>query len=278
MPHKIQPPTSIGESRRWPLSLVVGFFISVCIFALTYIGILTPITAVFGKIYQPVLPLQYFFTEQLSRPWKWAQFIRHGTSQIDALEQQLAERTTQIAKAESLQQENEDLRAQLSSMSTVNVQDQQIVLSVPARVVTAAGIFGIDQGTAAGIQQGDVVFSRGYVIGRVVKVGDFFSEFGLTAQGNSPVLVKTNTGVTGFLTGKDNVLQLKEVAVGQKVQTGDRLYTVGSVDDHIPPGLIAGEIKEISHSAQSSTNEIIVSQPGNPFLPSLVVVQRFGKK
>lgn len=257
---------------------MIGLGVSVGLLLLGKVIALTPLKGALAGIYSVFMPAQTAVVEQLTRPARWIQYIHYGSAQIETLEQQLAERTTQIAEAEFLQKENEELRQQLESLSTQDVREQQSVLTVPARVVTAGGIIGIDQGQAAGLQAGDVVFSRGYVIGRLNKVDQFFAHFSLINQGNTPIVVKTLGGVVGVLTGEEDRLVLSEVAVDQEIKAGERLYTVGSIDQGIPPGLIAGEVSNVAQNPQSSTKDIEVTQPGNENLPSLVVIRRYEGK
>lgn len=78
-----------------------------------------------------------------------------------------------------------------------------------------------------------------------------------------------------MLSGADGESLLSEVGADQSIQPGDLLFTVGSVDQGVPPGLLVGEVGEIRQTPQSTNKDITVVQPGNPGLPSLVVVQRF---
>lgn len=278
MPSSIKPPPALTTAQKTPLPLIVGVSVSVILLILGKVGMLQPFEYLFGRVYRVFLPAQSMVVEQLSRPWRWAQFVNNGANQITALEQQLAERTTQIAEAEFLQKENQELRQQLESLSTQDIKEQQSVLTVPARVVTASGMIGIDQGDAAGIRIGDVVFSRGYVIGRINKVDEFFSDFTLINQGNTPIVVKTLSGIVGVLTGDNGQLILTEISVDQELKIGDKIFTVGSVDQGIPPGLMAGEVSEVNQIPQSATKQIIIAQPGNEQLPSLVVIRRYEGK
>lgn len=278
MSTKVKPPASVYSAQRISKMLVIGVVVCGLLLFSDFLGKSVVIERGLAEAYQFVLPWQVTIVQQVSTPWRWIQFARHGDQQLDSLEQQLAEGSTKIAEAEFLRQENEDLRAQLEAFSTQQIGQQQTVLTVSARVVTASGVMGIDQGSAAGIHTGDMVFSRGYVIGTVTRVDQFFAEFSLTKDGSTPMLVKTLTGVQGVLTGEKGTLLLTEVANDQSVGVGHKIYTVGSVDQGIPPGLVAGEINDISQTPQAATRNIIITQPGNERLPSVVVIRRYERE
>lgn len=278
MPGKIKPPRSLHSNYQISLPVVGGIFACVVILFLGQLSWFQPVKNVFAQVYSVFIPVQRVAVEQISRPIQWVQFIRYGTAEIQALKQQLAERTTQVAEAEFLQKENQDLREQIAAFSTQKVQDQQTILTVPARVVTAGGVIGIDQGKAAGLQVGDVVFSRGYVVGRLTIVDEFFAQFTLIEQGNTPILVKNLDGKFGVLTGEKGELLLTEIPSDQEITVGEKLYTVGSVDQGIPPGLIMGEVSDVSQLPQSSVKNIRIIQPGNEQLSSLVVIRRYERK
>jgi len=180
---------------------------------------------------------------------------------------------------DSLQAENESLRAQLAeaqqsardgiAASEENVRLRQL-LSVeekstsytmePCKVVlwsssNWSSSFNISKGTANGVELGDPVVTEYYaVVGQVTEVGENWATVSTVIDVDMSVgALIGDTGTSGMVIGefslmKDKTAKLTFLADGAQIFAGDQVLTSGS-GGSFPAGLVIGRIDSVKTEA-----------------------------
>lgn len=185
---------------------------------------------------------------------------------------------SEVAK---LQQENDQLRAELSQVQVSSADDAQLksLLQLSARggyrivaatVIAAGGSYSdtvtIDAGTRDGIAVGDTVLNGAGLVGTVTGAGTLTSTVLLASDADSTVGVRlAGTGEIGAITGTGTTmagtgtLRLRLFDSNATLKPGDELVTFGSVNDSpYVPGVPVGTVTSVSPSAGALTQSALV--------------------
>jgi len=166
--------------------------------------------------------------------------------------------TIENLRAQSIEQENEQLTALLQLRNSLTF--QTAAAEVIARETSEARrAVTISKGTDAGIEQGDVVIAEGgALVGRVTNVGPNFSTVTLISDRSSTVIGETETSdargdVIGQLGGAlimQNIDSTEKLVLGERVLTPG-IEVAGGIRSPYPKGLLIGEVTDIKHDANS---------------------------
>lgn len=107
----------------------------------------------------------------------------------------------------------------------------------------------IDQGSANGIKEGQVVIYKDNLVGRVDKVLPYFSSVMLLTHDDLSFTAETIGGIaSGVVHGGKEGIVLDNVVLSEKVAADDVVVTKGDLTAEgigFPPGLVVGKIKEV---------------------------------
>ena len=234
--------------KRTPLvlSFLVFLFVSIVILGFSRAGFLGPVEPFFQTFFAPV---------QASIYQGYSALISLGSnSKLKNLEDQNTELTKKLISQEELQKDNNALRDQFD---TKNIKSANLI---PARVVGAPGFipgisvpenYVIDKGEADGVEVGDAVIYKDFLVGIIVKTGKYLSSVQLITNSSSSFTAKTlQTGALGVVEGEGggNMI-LGNVVLSDTLKVGDTVLSKGSVDvngNGLLPDLIVGKITAIS--------------------------------
>lgn len=175
-----------------------------------------------------------------------------------------------------LQQQNDQLRAELSHVEVSAADDAQLksllqlagrggYRVVAATVVAAGGSYSdtvtIDAGSRDGIKTGDTVLNGAGLVGTVTEAGTLTATVLLASDADSTVGVRlAGTGEIGAITGTGTTmtgpgtLRLRLFDANATLRPGDELVTFGSVNDApYVPGVPVGTVTSVSPSSGALT-------------------------
>jgi rod shape-determining protein MreC len=182
----------------------------------------------------------------------------------------------------SLQEQNDQLRAQVSSLQLSRQEDTQLqqllrldakggYKVVPASVIAAGGNYSdtvtIDAGSADGIQPNETVLNGVGLVGVVTSVGATTSTVQLATDASSTVGVRlAGSNTIGELTGSgqtmagNDTLHLTLFSASAVLAKGDQLVTFGSVGGRpYVPGVPVGYVQTVTSEPGSLTQTALVT-------------------
>lgn len=176
---------------------------------------------------------------------------------------------------DQLQEENRSLRAALSNLEEVSLEnrrlrrllefrDEQAVTAVPARIIAedASSWFRtvvIDKGSEDGVLEGLPVVAAEGVVGRVVRSGPGQARVLLITDASSALagLVQHNRA-RGVCRGQGETLAFDFVLRQEEIKIGDRVVTSG-MGGVFPKGLVIGLVSSLSRPEFSLFQSIEVT-------------------
>ena len=209
-------------------------------------------------------------------------------SKYDQLEEENRELRARIAELEKEQSEfyymqvqNERYRKMLSIVST-----EYSFEHVSADVVSVSrdgwvSSFGINAGTAVGIQKEDVVICEDGLVGIVSDVGlNWATVMTFTDPQNSVGAMVLSTGDVGVTEGtlelrRNSLCRVSYFSRDAVLNRGDRVYTSG-LGGVYPKGLLLGTIAELGYE-QNGLSQYAILQPAADFeqLKEVLVITSF---
>jgi len=161
------------------------------------------------------------------------------------LEQEVAGLKQNLVDLEKQREENEALRQELGFVKAS-------AYSLVPCTVLSQNPFGltdsvvINCGQSQGLKEGMVAISRGYLVGKVVFVGNKTSTLLLAVSSKfSTDAAISKTGRTGVASGSfGSGLILDQLSQEAEIENGWLVVTAG-IDENIPKGILVGEIGEI---------------------------------
>jgi rod shape-determining protein MreC len=175
----------------------------------------------------------------------------------------------------SLRAENDRLSAENSRLEEIRRENEQLTALLQLRAgfdyETAAAtvisressefrrVVGLDKGTKAGINVGDVVISAGGALaGRVTEVGPDSSTVVLLTDATSTVIGQlVTTAATGQVVGQlGGVLVMDQIDSSEQIDLGVEVVTAGielggGVRSPYPKGLLIGQVIDVRRDANS---------------------------
>lgn len=189
------------------------------------------------------------------------------------LEDDVSRLRGEVARRESVDQENRELRRTLDLLpaSSHRLVTAEVVGVTTDGVTTA---LRINRGSRHGIERLDPVTAPGgSVVGRVRSVNWLDAVVELPADGAFRVAVRTiGTGAEGVVRGVRGLdVTLEGVPRTQELRSGDQLVTTG-LDGVFPPHLFVGTVEAVRTSEQDIFQEARVQLPQNPRAVRFVTV------
>ncbi len=257
----------LNDLNKVSQQLFVPFVILICVTALLeFFGFLTPLRHLHEWVLRPVLStsarivniieLPYFVTRQSFKTYTYVQ----------DLELRYSEAVAQLGELEGLKKENQELRDLIGQK-----QISSVIKPIIAPILAYSQPY-IGKGKRDGVKEGDLVMIGKTLIGRVEEVSDSQSIVTLLTSSTSlPLLVKTESGVTGVVAGDGRQLLMKEIPQDAAVQTDERIVTVGQSE--VPAGISIGRLRSLSKSAVNSSQVGSIDQVVSFYESHIVEVQ-----
>ncbi len=264
MPRFSAPSSSLGRgsSSGVPRSLVVLTVVSLALFIVGVregdSGLLHGVRGVFQTVASPVRLVGSFVS-----------------SPVSAVGNVVGNLTADSATLSELEEENEQLKAQVAKLSEyeqqattltelLQLRNQYSLTSTAARVTGQSSdswtsTITIDKGSAAGIAVGMPVTSANGVIGQVSECGPSSATVRLVTDENSGVsaMVQSSRAQGQVVGSPDGSLRMTLVRSDQKVAVGDTIVTSG-LGGVYPKGLPIGTVTNVTKTSGSMYYDITV--------------------
>lgn len=264
MPRFSAPSSSLGRgsSSGVPRSLVVLTVVSLALFIVGVregdSGLLHGVRGVFQTVASPVRLVGSFVS-----------------SPVSAVGNVVGNLTADSATLSELEEENEQLKAQVAKLSEyeqqattltelLQLRNQYSLTSTAARVTGQSSdswtsTITIDKGSSAGLAVGMPVTSSNGVIGQVSECGPSSATVRLITDENSGVsaMVQSSRAQGQIVGSPDGSLRMTLVRSDQKVAVGDTVVTSG-LGGVYPKGLPIGTVTNVTKTSGSMYYDITV--------------------
>lgn len=223
--------------------------------------------APFWMVDRGLQPMQFQVRQRLVHAQNFLTYWQHGVARIADLERMNTELRTKVAEVEFLRKENQELHLQIEK--TPPLQDSQWKVG---QVISEYPQLGVDVGSHDGVDVGDLLFNQDVLLGRVDSVSPYFSQVQLLVDGQWPIVVKTQRGVTGIVKREHDSLIISELASDAPIDVNDIVMTQGSVVQQLPPDLYVGRVVAIESDPVHETKIAVVTQDIDPRKLSVVSI------
>ena len=173
-----------------------------------------------------------------------------------------------LTPQQQLQQENNQLRAELAQMQEIKKDNQalhdQFKVTTPApEKLLPADVIGLQQssllinkGSSDFLHLGEVVVYKDNLIGKITKITPHISQIALLNDASTSFTAQTaKTSANGIVRPLDSgTIILANVVLSDKLEKNDLVMTKGDLDSQghgYPPKLIVGKIISIDKQASS---------------------------
>jgi rod shape-determining protein MreC len=187
--------------------------------------------------------------------------LRSVVRENGQLRAQVAQLQQQQIQYDKLKTDNDLLREELKFKAQSDLQlESCTVLSIDPQEITDA--MTISCGREQGIEVGQAVISQGYLIAKVVIVGEYSSTAILISNAQSSIdakLSKNNTeGVVKGSFGSGMVFDL--VSQNAEVNSGDLVVTAG-INARIPRNILIGEVGTVLSNPNDLFKKLSITSP-----------------
>lgn len=220
-------------------------------------------------------PAQMLVTEIVVLPVRTFTAWKTADIQLADLQRRNAELRAQLGELKSIENDYRDLKAMIESTEedSSSLAGYQPEFTLTANVIPQGRELWLNVGSKHGVAANDLVFYQGILIGKIVKLGQFFSRTHTIDGGELSLVAETGQGSRGVVEGGADGMFLNHVPADQPVELGDIVYTVGSTAEQIDRGLVIGEVVEVVDSPTSPTKQARISQMIDIWRLRIVTVQ-----
>lgn len=255
----------LSWEKRVPFFFLIFLFIAISFRLLDTDGFFRPVR---GKIESLIVPMK-------TTVYNW----RNPKVPISPMEEDLLARERRIALLESqienLKGENVSLRRLLGAPLPNDWR------YLPAKVIGQPSFTGllINKGKDSELEEGMVVVAENVLVGRIVQVGEYYSQVQLPFSNKSKILAisqheetdinKQAPQAKGLVIGQGGKMTFERVLLKETLETSDIVLTAG--DEVFPQGLLIGKLGSIS----KKENEVYQSAEIEPLLSLETIDQVF---
>jgi rod shape-determining protein MreC len=245
---------------------VIG--ISVVIFSVIVLhitGVFTPVEELFRAIIKPGSKTLYQWSVTIGEEYTSFSSVEELENAYKTLKEKYIEKNIQEAKLYVLQEENVQLRKQLSFFSSTTV--SHIGAEVVGKNIEPLGsTLVIDKGANRNLAIGDpVIVNEGILIGIIVRVNKNTAVVKLINDNQSKIAatVANRDKSIGLVEGGYGIsVRMNFIPQNEQISVGDIIITSG-LSEHIPKGLLIGQIESVEKEAYQPFQEAIITPAVN---------------
>ena len=255
------------------------FFIFASVLVLIVLGLLMqvngwlqPIEYLFLQAPKPAIALVNGIAKPITTVVHTLGSMRQIVADNRSLEQTVADLRNRQVVMEQLQLENELLKKELEYKAKSPYQLQSCaILSMDPQNTTDAMILGC--GHETGIKVGQAVVSQGYLLAKIVHVGNQTSTAVLITNNQSTIDAKiSKNNVEGVVKGSFGSGLMFDL-VSQSAETNENdLVVTGGVDPNIPKNILIGQIGQVISGSNDLFKRLTLVSPVRPNLIDYVFV------
>jgi rod shape-determining protein MreC len=248
------------------ISVIIISILLIVLIAFTSQGRTRPSTigGMFGKMITPVQRVFYSSGEFFKNTFKSLYDLRNLKTENVALETEVEQLKEQNRQLIQMALENNRLRNLLEFKET-NSQFSYIAASVTGRDPgNWYDVYTISKGSKDGIAVNDaVIVSHGYLVGKVIEVGDNYSKLMAIIDERSSVSIIVNrTRDMGIVSGKADSDVIAIMELEADIVKGDDIIT--SEYSTLPKGLYIGKVKSVEKQ-ERKLQKVVVIEPSVDF-------------
>ncbi len=245
-----------------PFYIFAGLLVAILLgLVLQTRGWLQPIEYAFQQAPRPVVSIVKSIADPIHTLFTTLKSLRSVVHENGELHNKIATLQQQQAIFDKIQRENDLLKQELNFKKQSDlVLESCNVLSIDPQELSDAMVLSC--GSGQGIKVGQAVLSNGYLIAKVVYVGNYTSTALLISNAQSSVdarVSKYNTeGVVKGSFGSGMVFDL--VSQSAQVNPGDLVVTAG-INSKIPKDILIGEVGQILSGQNDLFKKMSVTSP-----------------
>jgi len=248
------------------ISVIIITILLIVMIALTSQGRTRPtaIEGVFGRIVTPVQKVFYSSGEFFKNIFKSLYDLRDLNTENEALKAELQKLKEQNRQLIQMALENNRLR-NLLEFKDANSQFNYIGASVTGKDPgNWYDVYTINKGSKDGIEVNDaVIVSHGYLVGKIIEVGDNYSKLMAIIDERSSVSIIVNrTRDMGIVSGNSDSDVIAIMELEADIVKGDDLIT--SEYSTLPKGLYIGKVKSVEKQ-EKKLQKVVVIEPSVDF-------------
>lgn len=252
----------------WFLAVKQWWIVIVAVILLVlaeYVGLVVPLRSGIEKGWQVIIIPTNDLTLKIWGPISWLTTKQSEVEQSVQLRSQYNQALVSLTELDKLRAENDTLKELLANKST----NESMILGVP---IMAYGRPLVAAGSEQGVVSGMSVLVSQTLVGVIGDVSRNQATVDLLTQETGPqVLAKTETGVTGIVSGDGKRSIMSEIPIDSKVSPGERVVTQGQAG--IQPNILIGTIAEVRVEPSASVQTAVVVQLVSFYESTLVEIQ-----
>jgi rod shape-determining protein MreC len=249
---------------RWMRELLVVMGVAVVIGMGEWLGAAGPFRQGLQLISRPLLVKFAWGYYQLGDPVQVVTKRAATVARVEQLESELTQTLARLTELEQVDRENQQLRQNLGAQN----QQSRTIIGSP---IVSYGLPTISIGSSEGVEVGDPVLAAGAMIGVVETVSEHQSVVSLLSQQLvQPIIVRTESGSEGLVTGDGKRVLLTEVAHDKELHPGERVMTTGQA--HVPANLLVGTVGQLISDQSAPVQTAVVEQATNFYEVTIVEV------
>lgn len=225
----------------------------------------TPAEGVLGAVINPIQNSFYSVGEFFSNSFDSIFHLKTLKSENETLKDQLAKLQEQNRKLIQLASENNRLRSLLGFKES----NEELQFIAGANVTGRDpsnwfDIYTLDKGSKDGVQANDaVIVGNGYLVGRVIEVGNTYSKFmALVDQRSSVSITVDRTRDLGIVSGSSDNNITATMPLEADIVKGDDISTSGF--STFPKNLYIGKVKSVEKQ-ERKLQKLVMIEPAADF-------------
>ena len=214
-------------------------FLSVLLLIFSYFGFLNGVYSFFQKGFLGIEGFSYRIFQGLP--------IVSESARVKKLEQENLDLRSQISAIDRLKKENQALLDQFQT------QELKTAFLLPTRILGAPGFvpgislplyFVVDKGSDNKVKIGQAVVFKNQLIGQVATLTSTNAKINLIYNPTFSFTAKTQKGASGVIRGDGRDMILDNVLLSDSIEVGDLVHTKGdaNLESGILPDLMVGKI------------------------------------
>ena len=244
------PPPLFNQGLSARLRLLIAVIAAAgMLYADLHFGMLKPLRQGMAIVLYPVEQILMLPRDAFLWVTRYGSVISDVVDRRSVLEQREAENAERLLRLESLQAENQSLRALLDLRPSMRSKTLVAQISHETRDAFSNRVV-IDRGSQHGVATGHPVINAMGVVGQVVRVSPITSEVSLVTD--SSIMIPVSLPRSGLRTvasgaGDGQQVDLKYLNINAEVEVGDVIRTSG-LDGLYPSGLPVARINRVERA------------------------------
>lgn len=263
---------SYKKTNRYPY--LIGA-IGLCLFflLLNSIGIMKPINNVVSKLTIPIRTELHQVTININNYIGAIRRISDMKKENEDLHKANLLLLEENVANQSIKHENDELRKLLSINTKLSpfITEARVIGSDIALTSTIQ----IDVGSNMGINEGDIVVSGNYLVGKIIEVNDYSAKVLLSISSQSSIPSKGDINhALGLVNGNVGfTMMMTDILRDERIEVGEIVITSGYGDSY-PPDLIVGTVRKVDSLPSSGTQKAEINALVDFYKLDLVYILR----